>query len=100
MPFIEQDFLGRQVPRRQGIEGYLLMIARIAPGRVRSIPTKAILEEGDDEGPYALVSCPCGARPVVTERLAKCPDCERWYCYVGGRKVFVAYGEMTPPPLP
>lgn len=97
-PFIEHDFLGRQVPRRQGIEGYLLFIARISPGRVRSVPARAVLEEGvDDDGPFAMVACPCEARPVVTSRLAKCPGCQRWYVYVEGGRAFVTYGAMTPP---
>lgn len=94
-PLIERDLVGRQTLRHQGIEGYLLMIARIAPGRVRAVPARAVTEENDEEA-FALVACPCESRPVVTARLAKCPGCERWYVYVGGR-AFVAYGEMALP---
>lgn len=96
-PFVERDFVGRQIPRHQGIEGYLLLVARLDPGRVRSVPARAVLEEGEDDGPYALVACPCEHRPVVTSVLTKCPGCERWYVYVTGGKVFVAYGAMAPP---
>lgn len=99
-PFGSVDSLGRKIPRRLGIHDYLLTVARSEPARVRRVPAAAVSEEGidDEEGPYALVTCPCGARPVVRAALAKCTGCDRNYvCIDGG--VFVAYGNMLAPPL-
>jgi hypothetical protein len=99
-PFTDRDSFGRQLPTHIGIGHYLLTIARSDPARVRLVPAGGIVEEGVDEESYALVACPCGARPVVRERLLKCEGCERWYCYVDGHRLFVVYGAMSPPPLP
>jgi len=100
-PFTDHDTLGRQVPTHIGIGHYLLTIARSEPGRVREVPNSAIQETGEDESPYAMVSCPCGAHPVVRATLAPCAgaDCERWYLFLDARRVFVVYGAMEPPPL-
>lgn len=96
------DGLGRPQPRRMfTVPGCLMMIARIEPARVRRIPVSAIAEEGvDDNGGFSMVACPCGAKPVAQERLAKCPGCERYYVHVRVGNVYVVYGAMEPPPLP
>lgn len=99
-PFTDHDSFGRQLPTHIGIGHYLLMIARSEPARVRPVPPGGVVEEGVDDEGYALVACPCGARPIARERLAKCEGCERWYVYVDARRVFVVYGAMEPPPLP
>lgn len=100
-PFRQVDSLGRQVPRRLGVETYLLMFARMAPERVRRIPSTAILEEGEDEqGRYALVRCPCGGHPTVRARLQQCDGCGRFYVSLALGAVWVAYGDMPVPPLP
>lgn len=99
-PFRQVDGLGRQVPRRLGVETYLLMVARIEPERVRRIPSVAVLEEGeDDDGRFALVSCPCGGHPTVRAALVKCEGCQRFYALMGLGSVWVAYGDMAVPPL-
>lgn len=91
---------GRRQPRRVDLPDYLLMIARIDPARVRRVPKRAIADDGvDEDGDFALVTCPCGARPVVRFELAKCSDCERYYTLIAPGYVFLTYGEMTPPPL-
>jgi hypothetical protein len=99
-PFTDHDGFGRQLPTHMGIGHYLLLCAKLDPTRVRTVPRGGVVEEGVDEESYALVACPCGARPVVRPRLVRCEGCERWYCYVDGRRVFVVYGAMEPPPLP
>lgn len=94
------DLCDRQQPRHIGLPDYLLLVARIEPARVRLVPKTAIPEDGhDDDGPFAFVACPCGARPIVRAPLERCPSCERYYCLVFPR-VFVTYGAMAPPPLP
>lgn len=99
-PFSEYDQLGRKQPRRLAITDYLLMIARIEPERVRRVPVLAVPESGeDDDGPFALVTCPCGGRPIARSALEQCSGCERYYAEVGGGVVFVVYGAMKPPPL-
>lgn len=101
-PFAEYDTLDRKQPRRHGLPDYLLLIARIAPGRVRRVPSSAIEDEGlDDElGDFAFVNCPCGARPVVRDDLEKCNGCERYYVLVERGRVYLTYGAMSPPELP
>lgn len=100
-PFSEFDSLGRKQPNRLGAPFYLLLIAKVAPTRVRRVPAAAITEEGDDDdGGFSCVTCPCGARPIVRSRLGRCTDCERWYVRVELGAVWVAYGEMPPPPVP
>lgn len=95
-PFGEYDLLGRRQPRQLGVPDFLLFVARIDPTRVRRVPDLAVSEEGaDDDGAFALVTCPCGARPVVRSRLVCCDGCQRHYVYVGA--VWVAYGDMPVP---
>jgi hypothetical protein len=98
-PFAEYDLLGRKQPRRFGNHDYLLMIARIEPARVRRVPAAAIDEEGiDEEGEFALLECPCGARPVVRPKLERC-QCERYFVLIAAGSIWVTYGETKPPPL-
>ena len=93
------DLLDRRAPRRLGLADYLLLVARSDPARVRTVPQRAVVDDGhDDDGDFALVACPCGTRPIVRERLERCGGCERFYALIGP-KVFCCYGEMTPPPL-
>jgi hypothetical protein len=99
-PFSLFDSLGRKIPRRLGIADYLLTIARSEPARVRRVPSQAVVEEGEDEhGSFSFVTCPCGARPVVRQRLEKCDGCARNYVRFEGGAVFVAYGDGGAPPL-
>ena len=98
--FAERDGLGRRIPTKMGIHHYLLVIARADPSRVRRVPDSGVEDQGSDEdGAFAFVDCPCSSRPVVRDRIAKCPGCERWYVYIEGRQVYVTYGEMAPPPI-
>jgi len=94
------DLLDRRQPRQLGLPDFLLMILRIDPARVRKVPREAVADDGhDDDGEFAFVACPCGARPVVRERLGRCSGCERRYTLVAARRVYVVYGAMAPPPL-
>jgi hypothetical protein len=79
---------------------YLLVMAHLDPTRVRYVPATAIVEQGEngDVGDYALLQCPCGSRPVVTDGLSQCVGCERYYVTVSAC-VYVVYGAMKPPPL-
>jgi hypothetical protein len=87
-------------PARLTIGDYLLVIARSEPARVRRVPSSAIVEDGtDDSGEFSCVECPCTARPVVRSKLEKCLGCERYYVEIEPGAVYVAYGEMPPPPL-
>ncbi len=102
-PLAATDQLNRRIPGHVGVPRYLHTIALWDPDRVRLVPSVAVTEEGDDDvGEFALVACPCGAHPIVRPRLVRCvgDDCERWYTYMNGGKVFVVYGEMAPPPRP
>lgn len=68
-----------------------------AAARVRRVPARAIEEEGVEDGAdYALLACPCGAKPVAGELWHKC-ECERAYATFGGGRVFVFYLDMEPP---
>lgn len=85
-------------PRRLGLGDYLSAALQGSWDRVRRVPGSAITEDGvDDEGDFAFVACPCGAHPVVRDKVEKCPGCERWYLLVALGSVWVIYGEMTPP---
>jgi hypothetical protein len=97
---VDPDRPGRRELRRLDIASFLLTACRIDPARVRRVPARAIAEEGsDDEGCFALLDCPCGARPIVHAALERCPDCERYYVLAGPAAVYVCYGAMTPPEL-
>jgi hypothetical protein len=94
------DLVDRRIPRRLGLPDYLLVVARIEPARVRKVPSRAVVDDGhDDDGAFAFVDCPCGAKPIVRADLGKCSGCERYYVLVGSGSVFLTYGAMTPPPL-
>lgn len=94
------DLVDRRQPRQLGLPDYLLMVARIQPARVRRVPARAVVDDGhDDDGDFAFVACPCGAKPIARGALAKCSGCERYYVLVAPGHVFLTYGEMTPPPL-
>lgn len=76
--------------------------ARAIPGfaeRVRRVPALAVAEVGDDEeGSFAMVTCPCGGHPIARDSVDKCSGCERYYALV--RKtgaVVVFYGNMDLP---
>lgn len=95
-----RDRLGRKQIRRPPLPAYLLIMARIDPTRVREVPQLAIAEDGvDDQGAYALLSCPCGGQPIVREGLEKCVGCERYYTLTAPGCLHVVYGAMEPPPL-
>jgi hypothetical protein len=98
-PFSEWDGLSRKQPRRFASPDYLLLLARIEPGRVRRVPASAIVSDASDDegGELSLIECPCGARPVVRSALRECPGCERWYSHVGPGAVYVAYADAPPP---
>lgn len=98
-PFAAFDDFGRRIPRRLGIADYLLTIARSEPARVRRVPSAAVVEEGDDDdGPFGMVTCPCGGRPIVRSVLEPCVgDCDRYYVRFDGGMVFVAYAGEPPP---
>lgn len=98
------DRLGRQQPRPLGVgsllgAGIALMAQRQGDdcsNRVRRVPRKAVVDVGDDDdGAFAFVTCPCGARPIVRGGLTKCPGCERWYTF--HVRVYVVYGDMDVP---
>lgn len=94
------DLLDRRAPRQLGLPDYLLVVARSEPARVRKVPRQAVVDDGhDDDGDFAFVACPCGARPIARERLERCSGCERYYVLVAAAQVFVTYGEMAPPPV-
>lgn len=97
-PFSTFDELGRKSLRRLGLADYLLEVARSEPARVRRVPSKAIVEEGDDDaGPFSFVACPCGMRPVARSELVKCGGCERNYVRFEHGTVFVVYAGEVPP---
>jgi hypothetical protein len=90
-----EERLGRgKQPRKLRLTDYIKAVPGMAE-RFREVPSSAVESNNDTE---ALVNCPCGAHPVVTEELIQCPDCERFYTYDG--RVWVAYGDMEPPERP
>lgn len=98
LPPRETDLLGRTQPRRLTIPSLLLSIPGAAE-RCRRVPARAIEEEGvepSDGSDFALICCPCGARPVVGPAFEKCA-CERAYITFGGGRVLVFYLEMQIP---
>lgn len=91
------DLHGRREPRRLDLNLMLTAIPGFAR-QFRRVPARAVAEDGEDEsGRFALVSCPCGSRPIVRDSLAKCSGCERFYALSASGRVFVTYGEMDPP---
>lgn len=74
---------------------------RTFPGlveRMRQVPARAVVEEGeDDDGPFSLVTCPCGQNPIVRSELSQCEGCERHYLRLE-RSAWVLYGDMPVPP--
>lgn len=88
-----------KIPRRLD----LALIVRSVPGmaeRFRRVPGRAVVESGSDgDGPYALVECPCGQKPVVRAPLRQCSGCQRFYM-LPRATAWVFYGDMEPPPLP
>lgn len=94
------DRLGRRLPRKLPLTNYVELAMRSKPERVREIPRSAITEDGvDEEGHFAMVTCPCGRHPIARYQIEKCPGCERFYLLVAPL-VFVLYGDMEPPALP
>lgn len=95
----EFDRVDRKEPTLFEVAHYILF----APGlkqRSRNVPLKAIAEHGeDDDGPFALVECPCQSKPVVRATIEKCPGCERYYMLTA-KRVIVVYGAMKPPGQP
>src|SRR5205807_74066 len=91
------DALGRMMPRRVPVSTYIEIALRSQPGRLREVPRAAVEEDGhDDDGPFAMVRCPCGHQPVARYEIAKCSGCERYYVACGP-KTFVLYGAMDLP---
>lgn len=84
-------------PRHLGFYDY----ARAIPGfaeRIRRVPAIAVAEVGDDDdGPFAMVACPCDFHPIVRDSIAKCEGCERYYVLVKTGAVLVFYGNMDVP---
>lgn len=94
------DLLGRTFGRRLPMTTYIDLMMRSKPERVREVPRAAIEEDGhDDDGPFAMVKCPCGHQPIAHYCIEKCSGCQRYYLTFGP-KVFVIYGDMEPPALP
>jgi hypothetical protein len=94
---LRHDALGRKQPRRLPLTEYIELMARSAGDRFREIPRVAIEEDGvDDDGPFAMVRCPCGRQPIVRYSIDKCAGCERYYVLCVP-SVFVIYGDMEPP---
>jgi hypothetical protein len=92
----EYDALDRKVPRKIDL-GLALRAFPALAARMRVVPSRAIAEEGeDDEGPFALIECPCGQRPIVRSNITPCGGCERWY--LKDESVLVLYGDMELPP--
>lgn len=99
-----RDRLGRKQPTRLDaamlLEGAALLVGgEFVAERVRAIPERAVVENGEDEaGVYALVECPCGSKPIVRVEPVKCNGCERHYVASGPNpNVYVIYGDMKPP---
>lgn len=97
---VVHDRLGRKQPRRLPLTHYIELMVRSASDRFREVPRAAIEEDGaDDDGPFAMVRCPCGRQPIVRYSIEKCAGCERYYVLCAPT-VFVVYGEMDPPTRP
>lgn len=92
----EYDAFERKVPRKIDL-GLAFRAYPALAARFRAVPSRAIAEEGvDDEGAFALVTCPCGQNPIARSRIGQCVGCERWYITEKGT-VLVLYGDMEPP---
>lgn len=97
-PLATYDVLGRKQFTRSSIWSFLRWIPGLAE-RVAIVPPRAIPQQGSDEnGTYAFIECPCGAKPVARAAIEKCVGCERYYVVSpDGGRVVVLYGDM---PLP
>lgn len=102
---VEYDALRRQLPRRVDFNLILRAIGacrdehgQCFADRIRAVPALAVAESGsDDDGAYALVSCPCGAKRVVRASPVKCSGCERYFVLSASGAAFVLYGDMDVP---
>lgn len=91
-PAFQYDAAGRKQPRRLDFLTFVRAAPQLAE-RVRKVPAHAIDDSVEDG---AMVTCPCGGKPVVPDTLIRCPgDCGRWYVWWRSRWVYVAYeGEI------
>lgn len=91
------DRLDRKDPGRPTFAHYALWMPGLLH-RMRPVPARAVDEyASDDDGDFALISCPCGAKPIARAPIEKCPGCERYYTILGGKRAIVIYGAMTVP---
>lgn len=97
-PLSTYDVLGRKQFTRSSIWWLLRWIPGLAD-RLAIVPPTAIPEQGTDEnGTYAFIECPCGAKPVARVAIERCVGCERYYVISpDGGRVVVLYGEMPIP---
>lgn len=92
----EYDRLDRKEGHWVGFPHYLLHVD-LLKRRTRKVPLRAVAEYGEDEdGEFALIECPCGAKPIAKTDIEKCPGCERYYLLTG-KGPLVLYGDMEPP---
>lgn len=91
------DRLDRKDLRPLRVAHFALFVPSMAR-RFRHVPMRGVAEYAeDDDGPFALIECPCGAKPIARAQIEQCPDCERYYTILDGKRALVFYGAMTPP---
>jgi hypothetical protein len=91
----EYDRLDRKEPVVMDNAHYMLYLPGLKQ-RTRRVPGRAVEFGEDDEGDYAFIECPCGAKPIARAGIEKCPGCERRYLLTG-KGPLVVYGDMEPP---
>jgi hypothetical protein len=92
----EYDRLDRKEGHWLELPHYLLQVDLLKQ-RARKVPVRAVAEYGEDEdGEFALIECPCGARPIAKTIIEKCRGCERYYLLTR-KGPLVLYGDMEPP---
>lgn len=95
---LRHDRIGRKQLRRLPLTLYIELMVRSNSDRLRKVPRSAIEEDGaDDDGPFAMVRCPCGRQPIARYSIDKCVGCSRSYVLVMPT-VFVMYGAGMDPP--
>jgi hypothetical protein len=83
-----RDRLGRQMPRRIGVDSYLRARDEFALAIIeafdRVVPGSFWNADVDDDGDQiAVIACPCGEEPsLAINRTVEC-DCGRYYMNLG-----------------